>query len=112
MHSVHGLECLISPQIVFWNEWRKWESTGSEVARYSIAITQPGWLGSRVVSVLDSRPGFKSHVMTLSCNSLRQTVHTHCASVQQAAKLVAALLSVAGVTAGLAESNGSLPPGL
>jgi len=45
-------------------------------------------------------------------NSLRQTVHTHCASVHQAAKLVAALLRVAGVTAGLAESNGSLPPGL
>jgi len=37
----------------------------------------------------------------LSGNSLRQT-----------AKLVAALLRVAGVTAGLAESNGSLPPGL
>ena len=48
----------------------------------------------------------------LSGNSLRQTVHTHCASVHQAAKLVAALLSVAGVTAGLTESNGSLPPGL
>jgi len=49
---------------------------------------------------------------TLSGNSLRQTVHTHFASVHQAAKLVAALLRVAGVTAGLAESNGSLPPGL
>jgi len=47
-------------------------------------------------------------VATLSCNSLRQTAHTHCASVYQAAKLVAALLRVAGVTAGLAESNGSL----
>ena len=34
--------------------------------------------------------------------------HTHCASVHQAAKLVAALLRVSGVTAGLAESNGSL----
>ena len=33
-------------------------------------------------------------------------------SVHQAAKLVAALLWVAMVTAGLAESNGSLPPGL
>ena len=41
-------------------------------------------------------------VATLSGNSLRQTVHTHCASVQPAAKLVAAL----------AESNGSLPSGL
>jgi len=48
----------------------------------------------------------------LSGNSLRQTVHTHRASVHQAAKLVAALLRVVGVTAGLAESNGSLPPGL
>ena len=53
--------------------------------------------------------GFKS----LSGNSHRQTVHTHCASVHRAAKLVAALLRVAGVTAGLAEiNNGSLPPGL
>jgi len=49
---------------------------------------------------------------TLLGNSLRPTVHTHCASVHQAAKLVAALLRIAGVTAGLAESNGSLPPGL
>jgi len=51
-------------------------------------------------------------VATLSGNSLRQTVHTHCASVQQAAKLVAALFWVVGVTADLAESNGNLPPGL
>ena len=45
-------------------------------------------------------------------NSLKQTVHTRRASVHQAAKLVAALLRVAGVTVGLTESNGSLPPGL
>jgi len=50
-------------------------------------------------------------VATLSGNSLSQTVYTHRASVQ-AAKLVAALLRVAGVTAGLAESNGSLSSGL
>jgi len=49
---------------------------------------------------------------TLSGNSLRQAVHTHRASVHPAAKLVAALLRVARVTAGLAESNGSLPSGL
>ena len=71
---------------------------------------------TRVVSVLDSGaegPGFKSQSRRcLSGNSLRQTVHTHRASVHQAAKLVAALLRVAGVTAGLADSNGSLPPGL
>jgi len=51
-------------------------------------------------------------VATLSSNSLRQTVHTHCASVHQATKLVAALLRVAGVTAGLVITNGSLPLGL
>ena len=50
-------------------------------------------------------------VATLSGSSLRQIVHTHRASVHQAAKFVAALLRVARVTAGLAESNGSLPPG-
>jgi len=42
---------------------------------------------------------------TLSGNSLRQTARIHCASVHQATKLVASLLRVAGVTAGLAESN-------
>jgi len=47
---------------------------------------------------------------TLSGSSLRQTAHTHRASVHHAAKLAAAILRVAGVTAGLAESNGSLPP--
>ena len=63
------------------------------------------WLGNRVVSVLDSGakgPGFKSQPRCY------QTVHTHRASVHQAAKLVAALLRVARVTAGLAESNGGL----
>ena len=48
----------------------------------------------------------------LSGNSLMQTVHTHRASVHQAAKLVAAFLRVAGASAGLAESNGCLQPGL
>ena len=49
---------------------------------------------------------------TLSGNTLKQTVHTHHASVHQAAKMVAALLRVVRATAGLAESNGSLLPGL
>ena len=57
-------------------------------------------------------PQVQIAVATLSGNSLSKTVHTHCASVHQAANLVAALLRVAGETAGLAESNGSLPPGL
>ena len=49
---------------------------------------------------------------TLLGNSLRQTVHTYRVSVHQAAKLVPAFLRIARVTAGLVESNGSLPPGL
>ena len=69
-----------------------------------------------MVSVLDSGavgPVFKKIAFaTLSGNSIRQTFHTHCASVHQAAKLVAALLRVVWITAGLAESNVSLPPGL
>ena len=68
-----------------------------------------------MVSVLDSGaegPRVQIAVATLLGNSLRQTVHTHCASVHQAAKLVAALLRVAGVTVGLAESDGSLLLGL
>ena len=68
-----------------------------------------------MVSVLDSGTGrawVQIAVATLSGNSLGKTVYTYCASVHQAAKLVAALLRVARVTAGLAESNDSLPPGL
>ena len=74
-------------------------------------IRTAGWLGSRVVSVLDS-DAVQIAAATLSGNSLRQTAHTHRASVHQAAKLVAAILRVARVTAGLSENNGSLPPGL
>ena len=58
--------------------------------------------------LLTSRACVKIAVATLSDNSLRQTVHTHRASVHQAAKLAAVLLRVAGVTVGLAENNGSL----
>ena len=61
-----------------------------------------GWFGSRVVSV---KACVQIAAATLSGNSLRQIVYAHRASVHQAAKLVATLC-------GLAESNGSLPPGL
>ena len=69
-----------------------------------------GWLGSRVVSVLDSGaegPGFRSQPRRRRV-SLRQTVHTNRASVHQAVKVIAVPLRVARVTTGLAESNGSL----
>ena len=94
---------------------QRWSVAGQHVLTIEyvqyVQVHRIEWLGCRVVSVLDSGaegPGFKS----LSGNILTQTVHTHRASVHQAAKLVAALLRVAGVTASLAESNGSLPPGL
>jgi len=75
--------------------------------------TPIGWLGSRVVSVLDSGADWaRVQIAVATLSGLRQTVHTHCASVHQAAKSVAALLRVARVTAGLAESSGRLPPGL
>jgi len=64
--------------------------------------------------VLDSGavgPGFKSQTRRCRVTVLGKLL-THCASVHQAAKLVAALLRVVGVTEGLAESNGSLPHGL
>ena len=51
--------------------------------------------GSRAVPAMDSGavgPRFKS---------LRQTVHTHRASVHQTATLAVAILTVSGVTAGL-----------
>jgi len=80
----------------------------------SISSVGLGCLGSRGVSVLDSDtegPGSNRSRVAVG-NSLRQTVHTYRASVHQAAKLVSVLLRVVRVTAGLAESNGSLPPGL
>jgi len=65
-----------------------------------------------------ARPGSwaqDANCVNSRCSSLliRQTVHTHRASVHQAAKLVAALLRVASCEGRLtAENNDSLPPGL
>ena len=64
-----------------------------------IIIQYYKWLGSQVVSMLYSgteEPGFRFAFAMLSGNSLRQTAHTHYASVHQAAKLVAGLLRVSG----------------
>jgi len=59
----------------------------------------------------DRRARIQIAVATLSGNSLRQAVHTHRASAHQAAKLVAALLMVARVTAGLAWWRGGATVG-
>jgi len=74
--------------------------------------TSFGWLGSQVLDSGAEKAWVQITATTLSGNSLRQTAYTHHASVHQAAKLVAALSRVVRVTAGLVESNGSLPPGL
>jgi len=54
-------------------------------------------------------PGFKLHSRCCRVAVLNKMLTL---IVHQVAKLVAALLRVAGVTAGLAESNGSLLPRL
>jgi len=73
-----------------------------------------GWLGSRVFSVLDSgaeRPGFKSQPRRCRVTVLDK-LFTPIVPLftKQRNCMVAALIRVARVTAGLAESNGSLPP--
>ena len=73
-----------------------WLSAWREV---QISI-QPSWCHCHSVSLASVK------------SSLMQTVHTHRTSLHQAAKLIAALLRVVGVTAGLAASNGSLSPAL
>ena len=68
-----------------------------------------------MVSVLDSGavgPGFKSQPRRCRVTVLGKLFTPIMLLVHQAVKLVAALLRVAGITAGLAESNGSLLPGL
>ena len=67
-----------------------------------------------MVSVLDSDavgPGFKSQPQRCRVTVLGK-LFAPIVPVHQAAKLVAALLRVARVTAGLAENNGTLLPGL
>ena len=68
-----------------------------------------------MVSVLDSGaegPGFKSQPRCCRVTVIGKLFTPIVPLFFQAAKLVAPLLEVARVTAGLAESNGSLPLGL
>ena len=68
-----------------------------------------GWLGNQWLACwTQAQKGLGSN---RSCVSLRQTVHPWCLG-SPSTKLVAALLRVTGVNAGLTESNGSLPPDL
>jgi len=74
-----------------------------------------GWLGSRVVSVLDSGaegPRFKSQSRRCRVTVLGKLFTPIVPLFTKQKKMVAALLRVSGVTAGLTESNGGLLPGL
>ena len=74
-----------------------------------------GWLGSRVVSVLDSGsegPGFKSQPRRCRVTVLGKLFTPIVPLFTKQQNWQQPSLRVAGVTAGLAESNGSLPPGL
>ena len=67
-----------------------------------------GWLGSRVVSVLDSGaegPGFKSQSRRCRATVLGKLLTPIVPLFTKQQNWVAAFLRVAGVTAGLAESN-------
>ena len=70
--------------------------------------TEMNYTGVYLAGLRHSRAWVQIAAAMLSGNNIRQTVHTHRASVHQAEKLVAALLRVARLTAGLTESNGSL----
>ena len=105
--SVHAMNFYIYPWLlkILWPE-----NTFSHLSRHLEFIIEQGHQVNWVSGSLDSRvTGSLGHKMWPSSIS---AVHTLCASVHQTAKLVAALLRVAGETAGLAESNGSLPLGL
>jgi len=68
-----------------------------------------------VVSVLDSGaegPGFKSQPRRRRVTVLGKLFTPIVPLFTKQRKLVTAVLTVARVTAGMAESNGSLPPGL
>jgi len=90
------------------NEWTQPTAVCSLLMQSIISIYTSG----QRAGLRHRRAWVQITAVTLSGNTLKQTVHTHRASVHQAAKMVAALLRVVRATAGLAESNGSLPPGL
>jgi len=99
------------------------QDRSSNLVRISIVL--PCGLKCNVVSVSGSvaewlacwtqrrrRPGFKSLSRRCRVTVLGKLFTPIVPLFTEAAKLVAALLRVAGVTAGLAESNGSLSSGL
>ena len=84
------------------------------ISLYTAVCDGRGWLGNRVVSVLESGAegtGFKSQPRRCRVTVLGKLL-TPIVPLFTKQKLVAVLLRVVGVTVGPAESNGSLPSGL
>ena len=80
-------------------------------------VSKLGWLGSRVVSVLDwgtGGPGFKSQPRLCRVTVLGKLLTPIVPLFTSPSSKIGSspLFRVAKLTAGLAESNGSLPPGL
>ena len=84
------VSCFSNIQIVFTFLVRAHPGSPGQRAIKRVCVCVCGWLGSQVVSVglRRSRAWVQITASTLSGNSLRQTVHTHRASVHQASKLL------------------------
>jgi len=101
-------ECVTVPSSEHVAEIVGRQGASTSAARLRCTHSPMGWAGLggllcvRLMHVSETSNGFEHFasvqiaVATLSGNSLRQTVHTHRASVHQAAKLVAALSRVGG----------------
>ena len=88
--------------------WHRWILYTRQTDLFRGKYSWTGWLGGRVVSVLDSGaegPRFKSHPRRCQVTVLGKLL-------TPIMPLVAALLRVVGVTSGLVESNHSLPTGV
>ena len=91
-------------------------TAADSTSREDTATYNNEWLGSRVVSVLNSGaevsgPGFKLQPRRCRVTVLRKLFTPIVPLFTKQLKLVPDLLRVAEVTAGMAESNGSLSPG-
>ena len=118
-----------------WPNWKNWNNMAISVKKIwwkssvtstqmgqtqrqtnkRMVITHMGWLRSWVVSMLYSGAewlGFKSEQRCCRVTVLGKLFTPIVPLFSKQQKLVAALLRVVRVTAGLVESNGSLPPGL
>jgi len=89
-----------SPRVLVLQKWSGIRCTSSTTVLLTLGQVPGGSVAEWLACWTHAQKGrVQIAAATLSGNSLRQTVHTHRASVRQAAKLAAALLRVARVTA-------------